>query len=203
MAPLQEIKERIDKIADAGFYLALRVGFSFPEEELNALPANWVEFYTAHGLVVHDPALKWAYGNCGALRMSEIALPDPQQILARAKVFGLRHGAVVSVVTPADRGRRSYGLFYRAQQEFSDADLAEVQEMLRALHLGGASEPGLTAAEVEALQMQATGLRLKQIAGDLGISESAVKARLNNAKRKLGARTLAHAASIAAGRRII
>ncbi|NBZ87665.1 helix-turn-helix transcriptional regulator [Stagnihabitans tardus] len=197
------MKDRIDKIADAGFYLALRVGFSFPEEELNALPANWVEFYTANGLVVHDPALKWVYGNTGATRLSDIALPDPQQIMGRARVFGLQHGAAVSVVTPADRGRRSYGLFYRNADAFSDGDLLALHGMLRELHNGNAAEPGLTAAEVEALQMQASGLRLKQIAGDLGISESAVKARLNNAKRKLGARTLSQAASIAVGRRII
>lgn len=203
MAKLQEMKERIDRIADAGFYLALRVGFSFPEEELNALPANWVEFYTAHGLVVHDPALKWVYGNTGATRTCDISLPDPQQILGRARVFGLEHGAVVSVVTPSDRGRRSYGLFYRAKEPFTDSELGDLQDLVRQLHAGNVTEPGLTSAEVEALQMQAAGLRLKQIAGDLGISESAVKARLNNAKRKLGARTLTHAASIAAGRRII
>ena len=51
--------------------------------------------------------------------------------------------------------------------------------------------------------MQAEGLRLKQIAVRLGISESAVKARLNNVKRKLGARTQSQAASIAAARRIL
>ena len=75
--------------------------------------------------------------------------------------------------------------------------------MVRELHSGNTAEPGLTPAEVEALQMQASGLRLKQIAGDLGISESAVKARLNNAKRKLGARTLSQASSLAAQRRLI
>lgn len=197
------MKERFDQIADAGYYLALRVGFSFPEEELNALPSNWVEFYTANGLVVHDPSLKWVYGNNGAVRTSEISLPDPQQVLARARVFGLQHGAVVSVVTPSDRGRRSYGLFYRAGSAFSDDQMTQLLDLLRDLHSGTSTEPGLTAAEIEALQMQAGGLRLKQIAGDLGISESAVKARLNNAKRKLGARTLSHAASLAAGRRII
>lgn len=202
MTTLQEMKDRIGQLADAGFYLALRVGFSFPDEELNALPSNWVEFYTSHGLVVHDPALKWVYGNVGATRTCDILLPDPQQVLGRAKVFGLEHGAVVSVVTPTDRGRRSYGLFYRSRA-FSDAELQTLLVMVQGLHSGTSDEPGLTAAEVEALQMQAAGLRLKQIAGDLGISESAVKARLNNAKRKLGARTLAHAASIAAGRRII
>ena len=197
------MKERFERIADAGFYLALRVGFSFPDEELNALPANWVEFYTTHGLVVHDPALKWVYGNNGAVRTCDITLADPQQVLGRARVFGLQHGAVVSVVTPADRGRRSYGLFYRAETPFTDDHLETLHGLLRELHAGNTAEPGLTAAEVEALQMQAGGLRLKQIAGNLGISESAVKARLNNAKRKLGARTLSHAASLAAGRRII
>jgi LuxR family transcriptional regulator, quorum-sensing system regulator SdiA len=51
--------------------------------------------------------------------------------------------------------------------------------------------------------MQSEGLRLKQIATRLGISESAVKARLNNVKRKLGAKTQSQAASIAASRRIL
>jgi DNA-binding CsgD family transcriptional regulator len=51
--------------------------------------------------------------------------------------------------------------------------------------------------------MQAAGMRLKQVAAELGISESAVKARLNNAKRKLGAKTLSQAASLAASRRIL
>lgn len=197
------MRDQIDLIAPAGFYVALRVGFSFPEEELNALPSNWVEFYTTNGLVVHDPAMKWVYGNVGVARMAEIPLPDPHQVRARAAVFGLAHGAAISVMQAADRGRRSYGLFFRDDRDFADKDLTALHGILRQLHSGTSNEPNLTAAEIEALRMQAAGLRLKQIAGELGISESAVKARLNNAKKKLGAKTLAQASSIAAARRVI
>lgn len=203
MSALQMMKAQIFEIAPAGFYVALRVGFSFPEEELNCLPENWVEFYTTHGLVVHDPAMRWVYGNTGVARLSDIADPDPHRIRAHAAIFGLSHGAVVSIMTGADRGRRSYGLFYRDDRNFDAGDLAALQRIMQGLHADNDNDPGLTAAEIEALRMQAGGLRLKQVAAELGISESAVKARLNNAKRKLGAKTLSQAASLAASRRIL
>ena len=197
------MQAQIEQFSPAGFYVALRVGFSFPEEELNKLPENWVEFYTTRGLVVHDPVMKWVYGNLGASRMSDITLPDPHQIRAKAVAFGLNFGAVISVMTPADRGRRSYGLFFRDDRDFFDPDLTALHSIVKQLHSGNVEERGLTAAEIEALKMQASGLRLKQIAGQLNISESAVKARLNNAKRKLGAKTLTQASSIASSRRLI
>lgn len=183
--------------------MAIRVGFSFPEEELNELPLNWVEFYTTHGLVVHDPAMKWIYGNTGSVRFVDIALPDPHQVRERAAVFGLSHGAAVSMVNAADRGRRSYGLFFRSDRDFEQDDLAALQSIVARLHSGSDTDVTLTAAELQALKMQSEGLRLKQIAAAIGISESAVKARLNNAKRKLGAKTGSQAASIAAARRIL
>ena len=203
MTQLQAMRTQIDEIAPAGFYVALRVGFSFPEEELNELPENWVEFYTTHGLVVHDPAMKWVYANSGAARLSEINLPDPHQVRERLAVFGLSHGAVISVITPADRGRRSYGMFFRDDRAFEEGDLRQLHSILSQLHSGAEVEGTLTAAEVQALRMQSEGLRLRQIAAEIGISESAVKARLNNAKRKLGAKTQSQAASIAAARRIL
>ena len=203
MTQLQAMRNQIEQMSPAGFYVAIRVGFSFPEEELNELPGNWVEFYTTHGLVVHDPAMKWVYGNIGATRFSDITLPDPHHVRARAAVFGLSHGAVISVMTTADRGRRSYGLFFRDDHAFEEADLRKLHSIVSTLHSATESEGSLTVAEMQALRMQSEGLRLKQIAAEIGISESAVKARLNNAKRKLGAKTQSHAASIAAARRIL
>ncbi len=197
------MRNQIDQISPAGFYVAIRVGFSFPEEELNELPENWVEFYTTHGLVVHDPAMKWVYANTGGVRFSDLVLPDPQQVRERAAVFGLSHGAAISVKTAADRGRRSYGLFFRADRDFEQDDLADLHRIVTKLHDGVEIESALTTAEIEALKLQSTGLRLKNIAAELGISESAVKARLNNAKRKLGAKTQSQATSIAASRRLL
>ena len=55
----------------------------------------------------------------------------------------------------------------------------------------------LTAAEREALGLVRDGLLLKEIARELGISETAVKQRLKNARIKLKARNGSHAVSIA------
>ena len=197
------MKDKLSLIATAGYYVALRVGFSYPDEELNRLPDAWVEFYTTHGLVVHDPAMKWVYGQVGSARFSELELPDPQQVRAHAAVFGLGHGAAVSVLGTADKGRRSYGLFFRDDRNFEESEMLGLQTIVQRLHDGPEDERSLTAAEIEALKLQSEGLRLKQIADRLGISESAVKARLNNVKRKLGAKTQSQAASIAAARRIL
>ena len=197
------MREQIGQISPTGFYVAIRVGFSFPEEELNELPGNWVEFYTMHGLVLHDPAMKWVYANTGAARVSDISLPDPHKVRERAAMFGLSHGAVISVMSAGDRGRRSYGLFFRDDRDFEETDLRRLHTIVTQLHSGSVGEAILTAAEVQALRLQTEGLRLKQIAFEIGISESAVKVRLNNAKRKLGARTQSQAASIAAARRIL
>ncbi len=203
MKSLSTMKDQFQLIAPAGFYVALRVGFTFPEEELNALPDGWVEFYTTHGLVVQDPAMRWVYSHTGASRFSELDIPDPHQVRAHAAVFGLGHGAVVSVMAPSDRGRRSYGLFFRDDRNFETIELDQLQRLVQRAHAGPADEPNLTAAEIEALKLQSEGLRLKQIAARLGISESAVKARLNNVKRKLGAKTQSQAASMVAARRIL
>ncbi len=203
MTQLDGMKDKINLIAVAGFYVALKVGFSFPEEEMNQLPDAWVEFYTTQGLVVHDPAMKWVYGQVGGARFSDLTLPDPHHVRAHGAVFGLQHGAVVSVMGTADKGRRSYGLFFRDDRDFDLTEIEELKRIMQLLHQGPEDERSLTAAEIEALKLQSGGLRLKQIAARLGISESAVKARLNNAKRKLGAKTQSQAASIAAARRIL
>lgn len=197
------MKDLIEPIANAGYYVALRVGFSFPEDELNCLPDPWIEHYTTHGLVVADPALKWVYANSGAARMSELNLPDPQRVLPRAVRHGLEYGAVVSVHGVQDNGRRSYGFFFRGDRELLTVEMQALEKIVRSLHTQKEDSKPLTAAEIEALQMQSRGMRLKQVAAALGISESAVKARLNNAKRKLGAKTLSQAVSIAAARRLI
>jgi LuxR family transcriptional regulator, quorum-sensing system regulator SdiA len=192
MSRLNDYTESILHMSPAGFYLALRVGFTFPEEELNRLPEPWVEHYTRHGLVVH-----------GAARWSDLQFPDPHEVRLAAQSHGLGFGAVASAVSPAEKGKRSYGLFFRADRDFNDGELANLKILLETLHSGAKLERNLTANEVEALKHLASGLRLQQIADRLGISESAVKARLNNAKAKLGARTASQAASLAAGRRLL
>ncbi len=203
MTALQASSDRLHRLAPAGFYVALRVGFTIPKEELNRLPRPWEDFYTINGLVLQDPVMRWIYGNTGVTRWDTNDMDDPGGVRDAARRHGLMFGAVACAHQPSDHGRRSYGLFYRADRDFEEPELAALHTIIANLHVDHFDDQSLTAAEIEALKLQASGLRVKQISAIIGISDSAVKARLTNAKRKLGARTSSQAASIAAARRLI
>lgn len=202
---LMELKDcdtRLDEIAPAGYYVALRVGYSFPEAELNRLNADWVEIYTQEGLVVQDPSMRWVYGNVGWIRWDEMTLPDPMNVGAMARRMGLHYGATISFNSADDIGRRSHAVLFRSDRDFTDKELDEVFELVRSLHLD-ASRRSLTPAELEAIRFRADGLLIKQIAAELDISESGVKARLASASRKLGAKNAIEMLTIATSRRLI
>ncbi|MGC9419389.1 MAG: autoinducer binding domain-containing protein [Rhodovulum sp.] len=203
MSLIKRFTDRFTELASGGCYVALRVGFSYPAEELNRLPEAWVEHYTMNGFVVHDPVIKWVYGNTGVTAWDRIGVEDPRGVLRDARRFGLRFGAVASVVCPDEKGHRSFGNFARGDRPFTTMEMHELLAILTQLHKAGAPPRKLTRAETEALRLQANGLRLKEISAELDISMSAVKARLANAKRKLGAQTPSQAASIARSRGVL
>ena len=151
--------------------------------------------YTASGLIVHDPAIAWAYKNCGVARWSEMGENDSQGVLELAKNHGLNFGAVVSCVDEAGAGQRSFGFFCRSDREFRPVELQCLNESLIASHRAHARPKNLTAAELETLSLVKNGLLMKEIACLLGISESAIKQRLKNARLKLNAKTGPQAAA--------
>jgi len=182
-------------IAPAGFYVALRVGFAYPVEEQNELPAGWVARYTERGLMLQDPIMHWVYENSGTSRWSEIGIEDPRRVFEQAERFGLVYGAVVCCVDEGPAAQRSFGSFARGDREFSDSEISDLYEHIRALHQSMAPPTNLTRAELQALRMVKNGLLMKEIANLLGVSEGAVKQRLKNAKTKLVAKTSTHAAT--------
>ncbi len=198
---LRDCETRLNEIAPAGFYLALRVGYAFPEAELNRLNSDWVDMYTQHGLVVQDPSMHWVYHNVGYVRWVDLK-DDPRDVVGMARRMGLTYAATISYNTPSDAGRRSHAVLFRSDRDFTDAELHEAFDMLKALHVD-ASQRSLTDAEIEAIRFRADGLLIKQIAAELAISESGVKARLSSASRKLGARNAIEMLAIATSRRLI
>lgn len=95
-------------------------------------------------------------------------------------------------------GLRSYGLFFRQDREYDDAELDQLAQHIAALHGELAPPTTLTRAELDVLQMVKSGGKLKEIAWQLGVTESAIKQRLKNARDKLGATNGTHAATLAA-----
>jgi len=195
--------EEIAEIAPGGYYIALRVGFAFPVEEVNKLPGAWVQHYTQSRFMLFDPVIRWVYANTGCTRWSDMDLDDPRGVMGQAQTFGLRYGAAIAVYDGNKDGQRSFGSFARQDREYTDLEMKLLQAYLLRRHAEMAPPTNLTAAEIQALGMVKNGKRLKEIAHELGVSEGAVKQRLKNAKAKLEAKTSTQAAAIAAQHGII
>lgn len=193
--PLDEIA--FAELAPAGHYIAVRLGFAFPLAECKALPEPWVDYYTRHGLMLDDPVMRWAYDNAGTIRWSALEVPDPRGVLAAAWDFGLRYGVVAVCGAAGREVQRSFGSFARSDREFSDLEIALLARKLTKLHMDTAPPSNLTRAELEVLRMVKRGMKLREIAAELGVSEGAIKQRLKNARAKLGARNASHAVSLA------
>jgi LuxR family transcriptional regulator len=153
--------------------------------------------------MLFDPAIRWAYENTGVVMWSELTGNDPKGVLAKAREYGLLHGITISVFDGNAEGQRSFGSFSRADRPFIDLEIKLLEAFLHRRHREMAPPKNLTEAELSALRMVKDGLRLKQIAFELKVTEGAVKQRLKNAKDKLGAKTSTQAATIAAQHGII
>jgi DNA-binding CsgD family transcriptional regulator len=186
----------LSKFAPGGYYIALRVGFYAPERELNGFASEWSDHYTREGLALVDPYMRWCQGNLGILRWSDVDLPDPSAVASAYRRFGFLFGASASIGGTATVPKRSFGVFAHPQREFRDDELSFLHRALGQLH--DASNDVLTPAQAAALRLLSQGKRQKEIAMLLGISISAVKARLKSAAQRLGASTPIEAASIAA-----
>lgn len=189
--------EEIGQLAPSGHYIALRIGFAFPMEEVNALSPGWISHYTKQRFALFDPVLRWAYSNTGSIRWSEIPIEDPKRIMAQAQTFGMRYGVTVSVFDSSAGAQRSFASFTRSDREFTTLEIRLFHTYLLRRHSEAAPPTNLTKAELEALGMVKDGKRLKEIAFELSVSEGAVKQRLKNAKLKLGAKTGTQAATLA------
>ncbi|HRO10824.1 LuxR C-terminal-related transcriptional regulator [Amaricoccus sp.] len=187
----------LDRLAPAGFYVAIRVGFAFPMVEHNHLPAGWIREYGASGFIVHDPAMAWVYRNSGVTRCSTLGIEDAQGVLELAKNYGLNFGAVSSYLDSCSGGQRTFGFFFRSDREYEEGELEILHASLINAHQAYARPTKLTAAELETLSLVKNGLLMKEIASLLGISESAIKQRLKNARLKLNAKTGPQAAATA------
>jgi len=188
---------KFQQLAPAGYYLGIRRGFMNPQLERNALPEDFIEIYTRNGFGQTDPLMLWCATREGSVRWLDVPEFPSSAVRNLYLAHGMEYGAAVSTGTVAKDGTRSFGFFFRSEKDFSDDELAELFEMVLASHMD-AGRMALTKAQTDALRLMTLGKRHKQIAHELSISESAVKARLISAQEKLGARTATEAAVLAA-----
>lgn len=192
-----DIRSAFGDLAPAGFFVALRIGFLFPQVEENALPPDWVDRYSRMGYMPHDPLIRWMHSHEGMVRWGATGLDDPAGVLADAAAHGLRYGVAMALVEDGGERRRSIGSFARSDRDFTDAEIDEIHGRFASLAEATKPPATLTRAEREALSMVRDGLLIKEIAVLLGVTDGAIKLRLKAAKAKLGAKTGSHAVSVA------
>lgn len=178
---------KLSDLAPRGYALALHIRFAAAHLMIQTYDPRWTEIYTEKGYMLADPMVFWGFGNDGTIRWSEIDLPDPHGVLGQAAEFGLTYGAAVAL---GPTSSRTIGGFARDDREFTDAEIAEV---VAELHAASTPPEALTPAQRMALRLVARGNRYAEAAALLGISESALKARLRAARERLFVRTTAEA----------
>jgi LuxR family transcriptional regulator, quorum-sensing system regulator SdiA len=201
------VRARIDvelrNLADfavSGYFIGLHIRFTSPLFTFQTYDQRWIDHYTENGYVLRDPMTAWGFSRTGWIRWSDPALLDPFGLFKEAAQFGLNYGVTVAC---GPIKSRTIASFSRPDREFRDDEIERIERKVLRLH--DLSEPpeALTEAQIEALRMIAGGDRFAQAAEKLGISESALKARITTARNRLMARTTAEAIQRAKDNRLI
>lgn len=197
---LDKLLRELDAMAPMGIAVGLHIKFASPLLHIHTYPEEWVRIYSEGAYALRDPLIWWGSSTRGATRWSEIDLPDPFGVWSLAAQFELNYG--VAVACGPMLSRTVVGIA-RADREFTDEEIARAEAIVLRMHKLTEPPRQLTKAQVEALKCIADGDRLAAAAFRLGISESAIKARLASARERLGVRTLPEAIQKAQNLRLI
>jgi LuxR family transcriptional regulator len=183
-----------------GYAAGLHIRFAAPLITSHTYGEEWLRIYTSRAYALRDPLIFWGLSCEGSTRWSEIELPDPFDIFGQAAEFGLKFGCAIACGPLTSRTIVGAA---REDREFTDAEIAAIQAIVWKMHEIAQPPDELTKAQVEALKCIADGDRHIAAAARLGISESALKARLTAAREKLSARTTSEAIQRAKDFRLI
>lgn len=191
---------QLSLLAPQGYFVGLHIRFTAPLFTFQTYRQDWLDHYTERGFVLRDPMVAWGFSTTGTARWSDVALLDPFGLFKEAALFGLLYGATVACGPVRSR---SIASFARSDREFEDSEIAAIETIVRRLHDTTEPPEALTQAQIEALRCIAGGDRFAAAAAKLGISESALKARITSARTRLMARTTAEAIQRAKDYRLI
>jgi LuxR family transcriptional regulator len=187
-------------LAPAGYFIGLHIRFTSPLFTFQTYDQAWIDHYTENGYVLRDPMTAWGFSTTGAIRWGDEKLLDPFGLFQEAAQYGLNHGVTVSC---GPIKSRTIASFARGDREFRDDEIAAISSTVHRLHDMTEPPEELTKAQVDALRCIAGGDRFAAAAEKLGISESALKARVTSARIRLMARTTAEAIQRAKDYRLI
>ena len=121
----------LDRRSPAGLAIALHIRFTRPIYLFQTYPKRWIDHYSSTGMVVYDPLVRWGLQNVGRIRWSDLEDIDVRGVLEQAKDFGLMNGVCLALV---ESGSRTIAGFARADRDYDEAEVDEIEEGLSLLH---------------------------------------------------------------------
>lgn len=201
------VRARIDvelknlaRLANAGYFIGLHIRFTSPLFTFQTYDQRWIDHYTENGYVLRDPMTAWGFSRTGWIKWSDPALLDPFGLFQEAAQYDLNYGITVAC---GPIKSRTIASFARSDREFREEEIDKIERTVLRLHELSEPPEALTEAQIEALRCIAGGDRFAAAAEKLGISESALKARITTARNRLMARTTAEAIQRAKDNRLI
>lgn len=137
----------LDQRSPAGFAIALHIRFTTPTYMFQTYSRRWMDHYSTSGLVLHDPVARWGLQNVGRILWSELEAIYGGGVMEAAKDYGLMNGVAISMV---DSGTRSIAGFARADRDYDETEIAELEDGLARLHDATMGPDKLSAADAAA-----------------------------------------------------
>lgn len=190
VSELNRLLKALEQDAPAGYAVGLHIRFAAPLITAHTYDPRWLKKYTENAYALRDPLVSWGLSTTGSTRWSELEVPDPFGMWELAAEYGLKFGCGVSC---GPLSSRTIVGAARDDREFTDKEISRIESLVLEMHQLSEPPEELTKAQVEALQCIADGDRHVAAAAKLGISESALKARLSSARERLFARTTSEA----------
>lgn len=122
---------KLDAMSPSGHAIGLHIRYTTPTILLQTYDPEWINVYTTAGYVMSDPTVHWGFSDTGSIRWSAIDIADPNDVMGKSAAYGMKYG--ISVACEFD-GSRSISSFARADREYTDEEIAEIEKTLIKLH---------------------------------------------------------------------
>ena len=127
---LTPLLKELKQICDTGYALALHIRFTRPNILFQTYNQDWIDLYSANGMMLQDPVVQWGFANTGFVYWND--LDDPDGILLRASQYGITNGLTCAV--DIDNSRSISG-FSRSSGPFTAEEADYLFELTKKIHL--------------------------------------------------------------------
>lgn len=177
----------LHSMSTGGFTLAVNKTPFGVEYFDSTFPDEWQMLYKQKHFVWVDPIVLNAMWNGNSdKRWSEIKAPDVRGVWKTASVYGLVYGATFARTRAINKSLLSLS---RSDREFSDDEMDRLSNWFDKFLNEVDGGLNLTDKEVEVIKLLARDMNIEEIANVLGVTQSAIKTRLRQARGKVGCKS--------------